>query len=53
VRTGRTAFDGVFQASLFPFLGRNPDAAAVFNANMTAMSATDAATLAEAFGLTM
>ncbi|GAA0906288.1 hypothetical protein Vau01_113650 [Virgisporangium aurantiacum] len=51
VRTGRTAFDSVFHESLFPFLGRNPDAAAVFNANMTAMSATDAATLAEAFGL--
>jgi hypothetical protein len=51
VRTGRTAFDEVFHEPLFPFLARNPDAAAVFNANMTAMSAADAATLAEAFGL--
>jgi O-methyltransferase domain len=51
VRTGLTAFDEVFHEPLFPFLARNPGAAAVFNANMTAMSAADAATLAKAFGL--
>jgi hypothetical protein len=51
VTTGRTAFDEALQEPLFPFLRRNPDAAAVFNANMTAMSTTDAATLAEALGL--
>jgi hypothetical protein len=51
VRTGLTAFDEVFHEPLFPFLARNPGAAAVFNANVTAMSAADATTLAEALGL--
>jgi hypothetical protein len=41
VRTGKTAFDATMGQGLFEYLQAHPDAAAVFNANMTAMTAQD------------
>ena len=39
VRTGETAFDAVFGASLFEYLADHPDAAALFTAGMAARTA--------------
>jgi hypothetical protein len=41
VRTGRTAFDATLGQGFFEYLQQHPDAAAVFNANMTAMTGRD------------
>jgi hypothetical protein len=41
VQTGKTGFDEAMGQGLFDFLDRHPDAAAIFNANMTAMTARD------------
>ncbi len=41
VRTGRTAFDSTMGQGLFGYLQQHPDDAAVFNANMTAMTRQD------------
>lgn len=38
VRTGETAFEAAHGERLFDYLDRNPDAAAIFDANMTAMT---------------
>jgi C-methyltransferase len=51
VRTGGTAFDGVFGEPLYAFLGHDPEAAAVFNATMTTLSGVDVTPLAEALRL--
>lgn len=38
VQTGKTAFDAAIGQGFFEYLDRHPDAAAIFNANMTAMT---------------
>ncbi|HTT10283.1 MAG TPA: methyltransferase [Burkholderiaceae bacterium] len=38
VQTGRTAFEGAMEQGFFEYLDAHPDAAAVFNANMTSMT---------------
>ncbi len=38
VQTGETAFEHVHGMSLFDFLGQNPEAASIFNNNMTSMT---------------
>lgn len=49
IRTGETAFDVVHGMSLFAYLDRHPEAAATFNANMTAMTAIEAGAVASAY----
>jgi len=41
VRTGTTAFDQVMGQGFFEYLQQHPDAAAIFNANMTSMTERD------------
>jgi len=41
VRTGKTAFDQAMGQGLFEYLAQHPDAAAIFNANMTSMTARE------------
>ena len=41
VRTGTTAFDRAMDQSFFDYLDAHPQAAAIFNANMTAMTERD------------
>jgi hypothetical protein len=50
VKTGLPAFDHVFGASVFDYLSRHPDAAAVFDAAMTSISTTEARAAAAAYG---
>lgn len=38
IKTGEAAFDHVFGMSLFPYLGQNPEVAAIFDACMTSSS---------------
>ncbi len=49
VRTGETAFDSVHGMGLFEFLDRSRDAASVFSANMTAMTAGEAQAVVTAY----
>jgi hypothetical protein len=51
VRTGTTAFDGVFGEPLYAYLRRDPAAAAVFNAHMTSMSGASVSPLVDALDL--
>ena len=50
VKTGMPAFDHVFNASIFEHFSRNSEAAAVFDAAMTSISATEARATSEAYG---
>lgn len=49
VRTGETAFDSVFGMGLFDYLHQSPQAASIFNANMTAMTAQEAQAVVAAY----
>jgi hypothetical protein len=49
VRTGQVAFDLLHGEALFPFLSHEAGAAAVFNANMSAMTQATAAAIAGAY----
>jgi O-methyltransferase domain/Dimerisation domain len=49
VKEGGPAFDLVFGAPLFDYLGRHPDAAEIINAAMTAGSARDIAAIVNAY----
>ena len=49
VRTGRSAFDHVFGTGIFDYIGEHPDAAAVLNDAMTALSTTESTAIAEAY----
>lgn len=51
VRTGRPAFEALHGRHLFDWLGDHPDAAALFNDNMAAMSADEAAAVVDAVDL--
>ncbi|WP_009634355.1 methyltransferase [Synechocystis sp. PCC 7509] len=41
VKTGKPAFDHVFKMSVFPYLGENPEAAAIFDSCMTSLTTRD------------
>jgi len=49
VKTGMPAFDHVFNTSIFEHLSRNPEVAAVFDAAMTSISATEARATSDAY----
>ena len=49
VKTGMPAFDHVFNTSIFEHLSQNPDVAAVFDAAMTSISATEAHATSDAY----
>jgi SAM-dependent methyltransferase len=49
VKTGMPAFDHVFNASIFEYFSRNPEAAAVFDDAMTSISATEARATSDAY----
>jgi hypothetical protein len=49
VRTGRTAFDGVFGEPAFDYLAKHPDESAVFNEGMTGFTSSIAPAVAEAY----
>jgi hypothetical protein len=49
VRTGRPAFDHVFGTGIFDYIAKHPDAAAVLNDAMTALSTTESIAIAEAY----
>ena len=49
VRTGETAFDRVHGMGLFEYLQNHCDAAKIFNANMTAMTAAEATAVVDAY----
>ena len=49
VRTGATAFDHIHGIPFFDYLQSDPSAAAIFNANMQAMTRHDAMAIAEAY----
>ena len=49
VRTGKPAADYVFGTGIFDYLAKHPDVAAVVNAAMTAITATDAPAVVEAY----
>lgn len=49
VHTGETAFDSLHNMGLFEYLNQSPDAAGIFNANMTAMTAQEAQAVAMAY----
>jgi hypothetical protein len=49
VRTGRTAFDGVFGEPAFDYLEKHPDVSAVFNEGMTGFSSGIASAVAGAY----
>jgi len=49
VKTGLPAFDHVFGAPIFDYLSRNPEAAAVFDDAMTAISSTEARAVSDAY----
>jgi len=52
VRRGRPAFDHVFGMSVFDYVSKNPDLAAVLNDAMTAISTTESLRVAEAYDFT-
>lgn len=41
VKTGQPAFDHIFKMPVFPYLGQNPEAAAIFDACMTSFTTRD------------
>ena len=49
VKTGMPAFDHVFNAPIFEYFSRNPEAAAVFDGAMTSISAREARAAADAY----
>jgi precorrin-6B methylase 2 len=49
VRTGHTAFMHRFHSGLFDYLERDPEAAAIFNANMTSMTRQEGEAIASAY----
>jgi len=49
VKTGMPAFDHVFDAPIFEYLSRNPEAAAVFDGAMTSLSAREARAASDAY----
>jgi len=49
VRTGKAAFDHVFDTALYPYLSGNVEGAAVFNEAMTAVSTMDAAAVLKTY----
>lgn len=49
VKTGLPAFDAVFGAPIFEYLSSNPEAAAVFDAAMTSISAREAAATCDVY----
>ncbi len=49
VQTGETAFDQLHGQGLFEYLGHHPDAAQVFNANMTSMTTPEARAVLAAY----
>jgi hypothetical protein len=49
VKTGMPAFDHVFNISIFEHFSRNPEVAAVFDAAMTSISATEARATSDAY----
>src|SRR5215467_11764580 len=49
VKTGLPAFDHVFNAPIFEHFSRNPEAAAVFDAAMTSISAREARAASDAY----
>jgi len=52
VKTGLPAFDHVFGASLFDYLSKDPQAAAVFDAAMTSITGAQARAVAAAYDFT-
>lgn len=50
VKTGMPAFDHLFHTSIFEHLSQNPEAAAVFDAGMTSISAREARAVSDAYG---
>src|SRR5512143_282207 len=52
VRTGETAFVHRFRTNLFHYLERDPNAAAVFNANMTSMTRQEGQAISWAYDFT-
>jgi hypothetical protein len=49
VKTGLPAFDNVFGAPIFEYLGRNPEIAAIFDGAMTSISSAEARTVTAAY----
>ncbi len=49
VQTGQTAFDSLHQMSLFEYLSQSPEAARIFNENMTAMTTQEALAVVGAY----
>ena len=49
VKTGLPSFDHVYDASIFEYFSRNPEAAAVFDDAMTSVSAMEARAASEAY----
>lgn len=49
VRTGKTAFDGVFGEQVFAYLAKHPDESAVFNEGMTGFSMQESPAVAAAY----
>ena len=49
VKTGMPAFDHIFGTPLFEYLSKNPEVAAVFDAAMTSISATEARATSDAY----
>jgi len=52
VKTGMPAFDHVFNVSIFEHFSLNPEVAAVFDAAMTSISATEARATSDAYDFT-
>ncbi len=46
VETGKSAFEKVFKMPVFPYLGQNPEAAAIFDACMTSFTTRDSVEIA-------
>ena len=49
VKTGMPAFDHVFDAPIFQYFSRNPEASAVFDGAMTSISTTEARATSDAY----
>ena len=49
IKTGETGFGRVYGMSLFEYLNKHPEAARTFNANMTAMTDSEAVAVAAAY----
>jgi hypothetical protein len=53
VQTGETAFDSVFGMGFFEYLNQAPDAASIFNANMTAMTVQEGQAVVMAYDFSL